>query len=581
MGSKSSPPPATNYQQLAQQQGSENRAAALATARMSNPNIVNPLGSQTVSYTSGTDFDEAAYNAAMRQYQQDFANYQSARLPHRAVAPVLPTKEQFTTTIQTPTVTQTLTPDAQAALESQQRVQRALSGLGEQGIEIAREKLGMPFQYTGPEIQTNLGDVGTIGAAPNLESYGRAGAGVGVQGVNYGPGMGQYGYAQQGPSAGAYGFSQGGPAAENYMAAGGPAMGQYGMAQAGPRGSRLQRSLDTSGLAAMPVSAGMTAQQAILGRLQPQLQQQREQLNTQLINQGLRPGSEAYNIAMQQQSQRENDLLGQASLQGINVDMAARQQGLAEQQALGGFANQAALQQFGMGQQATQAYNQAVQQNMVMGMSAAEAQRAAAAQNFSQAQAATQMRNQAVGQNFAQGQAATQAYNQAVQQNMAMGLSASEAQNRAAAQLYGQQMGLQQLANAALSQNQQTALAQQQADLAAQNQRFNQALQAAQFGNVAAQQSLQQQLGLYNQPRNQISALMSGGQIQMPQFQGYQGANVASAPIFSAGQAQAQDAMARYNAEQASRNALTSGLFGLGSAALGAPSGGFLSKLIP
>lgn len=480
MGKSASQPPTPNYQQLAQQQGSENRAAALATARMSNPNIVNPLGSQTVTYTSGTDFDEAAYNAAMRQYEQDYRNYQTAPLQHRAVAPVLPTKEQFTTTIQTPTVTQTLTPDAQAALESQQRVQRALSGLGEKGIEVAREKLGMPFQYTGPEIQTGLGDVGTIGASPNLESYGRAGAGVGVQGVNYGP------------------FA-----------------GQYGMARGGPRGPELQRSLETGGLAAMPVSAGMTAQQAIMGRLQPQLQQQREQLNTQLINQGLRPGTEAYNTAMQQQSQRENDLLSQASLQGINLDMAARQQGLAEQQALGGFANQAALQQFGAGQQATQAYNQAVQQNM------------------------------------------------------AMGLSAAEAQNRASQQLYGQQMGVQQLANAALSQNQQTALAQQQADLAAQNQRFNQALQAAQFGNVAAQQSLQQQLGLYNQPLNQITALMSGGQIQMPQFQGYQGANVSAAPIFQAGQAQAQDAMARYNAEQARLNMITGGLFQLGSSALG------------
>lgn len=347
MGSKSSPPPAANYPQLAQQQDTANRAAALATARMSNPNIVNPLGSQTVSYTSGTDFDEAAYNAAMRQYEQDYRNYQTARLPHLAVAPVLPTKEQFTTTIQTPTVTQTLTPDAQAALESQQRVQRALSGLGEQGIEIAREKLGMPFQYTGPEIQTSLGDVGQ-----------------------------------------------------------------------------------------MPVSPGMTTQQAIMARLQPQLQQQRSELNTQLINQGLRPGTEAYNTAMQQQSQRENDLLSQAALQGVGTDISA------------------------------------------------------------------------------------------------------------------------------------------------QNQRFNQALQAGQFGNVAAQQRLQQQLGLYNQPLNQITALMSGGQIQMPQFQGYQGANVSAAPIFQAGQAQAQDAMARYNAEQASRNALTSGLFGLGSAALGAPSGGFLANLI-
>lgn len=62
---------------------------------------------------------------------------------------------------------------------------------------------------------------------------------------------------------------------------------------------------------------------------------------------------------------------------------------------------------------------------------------------------------------------------------------------------------------------------------------------------------------------------MSGSQIQMPQFQGYTGANVAAAPIFQATQAAGQDAMARYNAAQTGANALTSGLFGLAGAGLG------------
>ena len=44
---------------------------------------------------------------------------------------------------------------------------------------------------------------------------------------------------------------------------------------------------------------------------------------------------------MQEQSQRENDLLTQAALQGINLDMSARQQGLTEEQTKGQFTNEA------------------------------------------------------------------------------------------------------------------------------------------------------------------------------------------------------------------------------------------------
>ena len=74
-----------------------------------------------------------------------------------------------------------------------------------------------------------------------------------------------------------------------------------------------------------------TATQAILNRLQPTLQQQRSGLETQLSNQGLARGTEAYNNAMRDQNQRENDLYQQAAMQGIDLGMRQRQQGLQEQ----------------------------------------------------------------------------------------------------------------------------------------------------------------------------------------------------------------------------------------------------------
>lgn len=110
-------------------------------------------------------------------------------------------------------------------------------------------------------------------------------------------------------------------------------------------------------------------------------------------------------------------------------------------------------------------------------------------------------------------------------------------------------------------------------DTSAQNQRFNQEQQSAQFGNTAQQQSLAQQTALRNQPLNEVAGLMSGSQIQMPQFAGYNGVNVAPAPIFGAAQAQGQAAMQNYGIQQSGANAMTSGLFGLagtaGRAAMG------------
>jgi hypothetical protein len=422
------------------------------------------LGSQTVSYGQPV-FDENAYNKALSSYQQDptgasrtaatndiaSLNAQIAanknpqgqydpafdaalseaqgRLGALGQGSAMPTREQFTTTnVDQPTVTQTLTPAAQSTLESQQRVQRSLAGLAEQGIGTASQVLGQVFKPNLPGIQTDLGNAGQITQTPELSYYGMAGAG---------------------PSAGQYGFAQGG--------------------------------LNTSNVAAMPVNAGMTGQQAIMARLAPQLERADAATRQRLVNQGLVPGGEAYENAMISQNQQKNDLLSQAALQGIGLDTAANAQG------------------------------------------------------FGQALQAGQFGNQAVAQNFGLGQAANAAQ------------------------------------NAAVGQNQQAALAQQQAALAAQNQQYNQLLQGAQFGNTAQQQSLAQQLQLENQPLNKIIGLLGSSQIQMPQFQGYQGSNIAPAPVFAGAQAAGQNAMQNYGIQQSGVNAQNAGLYSLlGSGAMAA-----------
>lgn len=92
----------------------------------------------------------------------------------------------------------------------------------------------------------------------------------------------------------------------------------------------LSKPYDQSTLPASMINAGETGQEAIMRRLQPQLERQREQLDTQLYNRGI-TGGEAYGNAMTDQNQRENDLLSQAGLYGIDAGNKARSQAIQEQ----------------------------------------------------------------------------------------------------------------------------------------------------------------------------------------------------------------------------------------------------------
>ena len=449
-------PPAPDYAAAATAQGQANLRAGLQTAGISNPNIISPYGNQTVTW--------------------DMSD------------PNMPK----------PTITQTLTPEAQAALNSQQRVQRELADLGSQGVANAQRVLGTPFDYQGPGVQTSFNQ------GPAL---------------NYGPTMGQYGMAQgvdanqfgqnRSIGAGDFGFA-GAINANEFGLASGMQDAKYGSAQ---------RNLNLSGVANMPVNAGMTGQQAILQRLSPQLERQREGLRTQLINQGFRPGTEAYNRAMEQQGQQENDLLTQAALQGINVDMAANQQGFGQAATAAGLYNQGLGQDFGQGLAALQVSNQAIGQNFGQGMSSQQLKNAAVAQNFGQAMAAQQMQNDAVNANLANAMGAQGMNNAAMQQN------------------YGQASNLAGLYNSAAAQQ------------------YNQNMQGAQFGNMASDQALARALQLRNQPLNEITALMGASQIQNPQFQGYTGANVNAAPVYQAVGDQGNYAMGIYGQRMAARNA--------------------------
>lgn len=123
---------------------------------------------------------------------------------------------------------------------------------------------------------------------------------------------------------------------------------------------------------------------------------------------------------------------------------------------------------------------------------------------------------------------------------------------------------------------------QEQSRLYGMEQSELQAAQNAQQALLGAQtqarnRALQEALTMRNLPLTEINALRTGSQPVVPQFQGYQGVNVAPAQPFAAGQMDYQAQLDAVNAKNAQRGQTFGALAGLGAAGLGAAgaAGGF------
>ncbi len=255
----------------------------------------------------------------------------------------------------------------------------------------------------------------------------------------------------------------------------------------GPRTQPVQRSLNFGGVQGVD-DAATTRQRAedaiyksATSRLDPQWDQRRQSMESDLANRGISMNSEAYTRAMADFDRSRNDAYQQAQMGAITgggveaqrdygMDLGLRQQQVNELGQQGNFFNQA-------------------------------------------------------GQ---------QAFNQQLQQG---------------------QYGLGQ---------QQQAFGQQQA---AGGQNFNQQLQASQFQNQMRQQQLAEQMQQRGFSLNEINAIISGQQVGMPQFSGYNQAGAAQ-PVDYMGAAQNQygAAMNSYNAQQAGLGNLMGGIGGIASA---------------
>jgi hypothetical protein len=265
------------------------------------------------------------------------------------------------------------------------------------------------------------------------------------------------------------------------------------------------------------------AYNAQIQRNQPFQDRTRDRLTNKLSNQGIFAGSEAFGESMRDLERQENDF-----------NLAAQNNATAQQQA-----------QFAMDMQG--------RQNDQL-----EAQQAFARDTQGRGLDFQEQQNQ-----YGMGLQNRQQDFQEAQNQFAMDFQgrANDFQEQQAQYLRGIQGRAQDL------QEQQAGFG-----MGLQGRQNDFAEQQARFGmdTQSRQDDISQQAYLRQLPLNELNALRMGNQIQNPQFQGFQGQSIAPAPMMQAANAQYNAALDRTNAQNAASGNLMSGLFGLGSAGIGA-----------
>ena len=309
--------------------------------------------------------------------------------------------------------------------------------------------------------------------------------------------------------------------------------------------TNVQSSVDFSNASAAPTLDSFTGQRdqitdAMMARLQPYIDRDREALRTQLNNQGIGQGTEAYGWDMDQFQRGVNDqriaalLAGDTEQQNLfNNAMSLRNQGTSEALAAGNFANNAAAQEFSQNLSAGNFANNAADQSFNQGLAAGNFANSAANQEFNQSLSAGNFANTAANQEFNQS------------------LAAGNFSNAVSDAMFNQQM------------------AQAGFNNTAQQQEYNQMLNSASLSNSARTQGLQEAEFLRTEPLNILNALRTGNQASIPTFGNVgTGVGITPAPIYSATQDAYNSALQNYNIQAQQYGGLLGGLASLGGAAI-------------
>ena len=89
--------------------------------------------------------------------------------------------------------------------------------------------------------------------------------------------------------------------------------------------------VDMNSLPSTGFNPGQSYQDAMMTRLQPQMDAQNRQFDAQMANQGIAPGTQAYQTAKQSLYDQQNNLRANVTTQGFNTGLAANQQNFQQQ----------------------------------------------------------------------------------------------------------------------------------------------------------------------------------------------------------------------------------------------------------
>lgn len=300
-----------DYTGAAQAQAASSEKVTAAQTQANRPNIITPFGSQT--WQNNRTFNQSGYDTAMKGYNDQLAAYNNANKPYQTTdengnttwitppanpnmeAPKAPDQNQFYSGDNW-TQTTTLSPQQQAALDSQMKIQQ-------QRTDYAGELM--------PKVQEDI-----------------------ARGVDY----------------------------NNLQ--------QYGQA---PTASKFQ-DMSNADRMAMPSydrAFVQDVQNQALDYMRPDMEHSSNALEAKLANQGLTPGSEAYNTAMRrlsdQQSRDKYNALNTAMTQGttmFNSNLAAQGQDFNQKYQMTNLNNQNRTNEFSQGMNISN-YNNTLRQQQI------------------------------------------------------------------------------------------------------------------------------------------------------------------------------------------------------------------------
>ena len=590
-----SAPPAPDYKLAAQQTAAGNQNAAIANQY---GNMTNQVGPQQYSYdaetgkytptgtSTGVTYTNPAKPDSQGSMPFDMTSLTQAQKDAYYAGKGLPKNFVKTYDPQQWNQTQTLGANDQQLFNQSQATQLGLSGMALTGLDKVKQAIS---EGVAPDIAIQGGPAATADLmtksvnAPtftggNLNTTGLQGSvdGAGQMRTSIGDVNGQAQYV----------VDNNGDRIQTSANAN---------QQAGALGAGLNNSAQIkTSLGLDPTLLNQQAVDALYKAntqyLDPQFAQSQAKMESQLANQGITRGSEAYNNAMLNFNNQKQQAYTDARNQAIGQGTAAAQ-GL-----------------FGMGLQGAQFGNTSLGQQFGQNVTAQQLANASAGQNNANAQTNMGLTNAALGQQFGQNVTAANFANSAQQQAYDQAQGNAQFQNAAQAQQYGQNLSNMQAQNAAVNQrfgmdtsNQADSNSAQQltfnAGLANANlnneqlsQLYNQQLQSAQLSNQASNQQLAQNQAIQQNPLNILQALRTGAQLNtanLPQVgtsQPGQLANWQGADMLGAATAQGQYDQSVYNAQAAANAQMMSAGIGaagaLGGAGIKAASDRRLKKNI-